>query len=210
LVKFDFHRISENSLESFIINVYRETNRSGFIKAFSSSPEMLQNSFQKIERMMRILFVKKLYLWPRFRMDVKEAIECRTAQNLQISEYNIPLSANMKRIQNALFVSINTCLQELRKASPTHFENNHNGNGNKNNDPWSFENSLFQEFDQQLRFKLDSDWHRLSYRTKQIVSDLGTLRKLLDYLIRYDAFSFYYLLLKLQQQSHEQVSPSLW
>jgi hypothetical protein len=39
---------------------------------------------------------------------------------------------------------------------------------------------------------------------------VGVLRKLLDYLIRYDAFAFYYLLMKLQQASNEQATPSLW
>jgi hypothetical protein len=39
---------------------------------------------------------------------------------------------------------------------------------------------------------------------------MGVLRKLLDYLIRYDAFSFYYLLMKLQQASTDQATPSLW
>jgi hypothetical protein len=42
------------------------------------------------------------------------------------------------------------------------------------------------------------------------VADIGVLRRLLDYLIRYDAFSFYYLLMKLQQASTDQPTPSPW
>ena len=58
--------------------------------------------------------------------------------------------------------------------------------------------------------QLESEWHRVAQRTKQLVTDVAALRKLLDYLVRYDAFAFYYLLLKLQQASSEQVVPSLW
>lgn len=57
---------------------------------------------------------------------------------------------------------------------------------------------------------MESEWHRTAPRTKQLVSDVSVLRKLLDYLIRYDAFAFYYLLMKLQVASSEQTSPSLW
>lgn len=58
--------------------------------------------------------------------------------------------------------------------------------------------------------QLEAEWHRTPLRTKQLVTDLGVLRKLLDYLIRYDAFAFYYLLMKLQQASTEQATPSPW
>mgnify|MGYP006182946457 CR=1 FL=1 len=57
---------------------------------------------------------------------------------------------------------------------------------------------------------MEAEWHRTAPRTKQLVADVGVLRKLLDYLVRYDAFSFYYLLMKLQVASSEQASPSLW
>jgi len=60
------------------------------------------------------------------------------------------------------------------------------------------------------RSQLEAEWHRTAPRTKQLVADVGVLRKLLDYLVRYDAFSFYYLLMKLQVASSEQASPSLW
>jgi hypothetical protein len=42
------------------------------------------------------------------------------------------------------------------------------------------------------------------------VADLTTLRKLLDFLLRYDAFSFYSFLLTLKSASAQQTHPSLW
>lgn len=67
-----------------------------------------------------------------------------------------------------------------------------------------------------IRKLLDPDWHRISSRTKTLLSDLADLRKLLEYLLRYDAFSFYYFLLKLKKASADSInakassSPSLW
>lgn len=52
------------------------------------------------------------------------------------------------------------------------------------------ENGLFKSFDEIVRRQLDPIWHTLGKKTKQLVSDLKTLRKLLDYLVRYDAVSF--------------------
>ncbi|KAK9076608.1 hypothetical protein SSX86_004942 [Deinandra increscens subsp. villosa] len=49
---------------------------------------------------------------------------------------------------------------------------------------------LFKSFDEIVRRQLDPIWHTLGKKTKQLVSDLRTLRKLLDYLVRYDAVTY--------------------
>ncbi len=190
-------RISETSIESFIIRVFREKNKIGFIKAFSEDPEAFQSGFAKVERLMKVLFLTKLYLWPRFRSEISRALECRITP--EVIELSISLTNNMKMIQNAVLVAMNTCVTELKKSCPNLDATN-----------LTLENGLFHSFDILIRNQLDPDWYKISYRTKQIVNDIGTLRKLLDYLIRYDAFSFYYLLLKLQTASSEQQFPSLW
>ena len=38
----------------------------GFIKAFSDAPEPFTNGFCQLERVMRNLFLKNVYLWPRY------------------------------------------------------------------------------------------------------------------------------------------------
>ncbi|KAG0495335.1 hypothetical protein HPP92_000026 [Vanilla planifolia] len=52
------------------------------------------------------------------------------------------------------------------------------------------ENGLFKSFDEFLRRQLNPIWHTLGKKTKQLVSDLSMLRKLLDYLLRYDAVTY--------------------
>jgi DNA excision repair protein ERCC-4 len=148
---------------------------------------------------MKMLFIRKLYLWPRFRREIDTQLDSNQPDVIELS---LPLTPAMKAIQSAVLVAMNTCLSELRKSVPQ-LESS-------STPLLTLENGLFQSFDRTLRNQLDADWHKISYKAKQLVTDLSTLRKLLDYLIRYDAFSFYYLLLKLQAASSEQASPSLW
>jgi DNA excision repair protein ERCC-4 len=145
------------------------------------------------------------------------------------------LTSPMKNIQNSLLIAIDTCLNEIKKACPqlTHSMSysvtagnhiNHTGvsvetvkdalltEDTTSNGPGylTVENALFHSFDSLLKRSLEADWYKLSYRTKDLISDITTLRKLLDYLIRYDAFSFYYYLEQLHITSSEQTYPSLW
>lgn len=59
-------RVTETSSEAFILRIFRKANKTGFVKAFSSNPEAFSRGFRKIEKVMKYLYVKKLYLWPRF------------------------------------------------------------------------------------------------------------------------------------------------
>jgi len=72
------HEVSEVSVEAFVLNIFRARNRQGFIKAFSDQPETLVNEYGKLERTLRTLFVKNLYLYPRFHVRVVHALEGRT------------------------------------------------------------------------------------------------------------------------------------
>lgn len=194
------HRIGEFSMEAFILRVFRDNNTTGFIKAFTEDPEQLHaGGFGKLEKTLKLLHLQKVYLWPRFQMKIKDILS--TCIQPIVTEISQPLTPNMKAIQNAIFVAMKSCIAELKKALP-HLE--------IGSTFLNLENSLFQHFDVILRHQLDVDWHKISFRTKQFITDVGNLRKLLDYLLRYDAFSFYYFLLKLRQSSTDQQTPSLW
>ncbi len=192
------HRVTENSLETFILRVYRERHTAGFIKAFSEDPEGLTGSFAKVDRTMKMLWLKKLYLWPRFHEAIVRPLDSSQPEVIEILQ---PLSDSMKTTQSALLVALSTTINELRRAAPT-LETGY----------MTLENGLFSSFDHIVRSQLEPEWHRLSPRTKQLVSDLRSLRGLLDYLIRYDSLTFYYHLLRLQADSlaRDSFSPSLW
>ena len=57
------------------------------------------------------------------------------------------------------------------------------------------ENGLFKSFDEIVKRQLDPIWHTLGKKTKQLVSDLRTLRKLLEYLVRYYSRNAYSMML---------------
>ncbi|XP_007950002.1 DNA repair endonuclease XPF [Orycteropus afer afer] len=59
------HRIIESCQEAFILRLFRQKNKRGFIKAFTDNAIAFDTGFCHVERVMRNLFVRKLYLWPR-------------------------------------------------------------------------------------------------------------------------------------------------
>jgi DNA excision repair protein ERCC-4 len=144
--------------------------------------------------------LKKLYLYPRFRHEIIQSLETRLQP--VVIELKQSLTKNMKHIQSSIFFAMNTCLKEIKK--------NINNNFNIDATFLTLENAISSNFDFFLKTQMENDWHKVTFKLKQIVADITVLRKLLDFLIRYDAFSFYYLLLKFKIASSEQVSPSLW
>jgi len=49
--------------------------QTGFIKAFSNSVQSFTFGFGHIERIMRTLFIKELYIWPRFHSTVIQSLK---------------------------------------------------------------------------------------------------------------------------------------
>ncbi|KAL0372957.1 UNVERIFIED_CONTAM: DNA repair endonuclease UVH1 [Sesamum calycinum] len=88
------------------------------------------------------------------------------------------MSPYMIGIQKAVIEVMDACLKEMRKTNKVDVED------------LTVENGFFKSFDEIVRRQLDPIWHTLGKRTKQLVSDLKTLRKLLDYLARYDAVTY--------------------
>ena len=79
------------------------------------------------------------------------------------------MSNSMKDIQNAILECVEVSISELRKA----------GTGLELDD-WTLDSALHRTFDVIIRRQLDQMWHRVSYRTRQIVNDLTVLRSILQ------------------------------
>ena len=142
-------------------------NKAGFLKAFSDNPEPLTTGFSPLATMMRNLFLKKPSLWPRFHVTVAKSLEGR--KKAEVIELEVPMSDSMKSIQNAILECIEVSISELRKA----------GTGIELDD-WTLDSALHRTFDVIIRRQLDPMWHRVSYRTRQIVNDLTVLRSILQ------------------------------
>jgi DNA excision repair protein ERCC-4 len=111
LLIYNAHKISETSIESFIIRVYSERNRAGFIKAFSEEPEALTNGYMKVERLLRSLYLQKLYLWPRFRLEITQAFD--STHQPEVIELSLPLTPSMLAIQNGVLVAMYTRIKKI-------------------------------------------------------------------------------------------------
>ncbi|KAK6537764.1 hypothetical protein TWF694_010673 [Orbilia ellipsospora] len=177
LVILHAEKVTATSLEAFIIRIYRQKNRSGFIKAFSENPDALSSGFSPLSTIMRNLFIQKSSMWPRYHIRVAQSLEVRKAE---VIELEVGMTPAMQSIQNALLQCIEISISELRK-----------GNIGLDIEDWSVDSALHRSFDVLIRKQLEPVWHRISSRTRQIASDLTTFRTILLGLLSLDAVSFH-------------------
>ncbi|KAF9042328.1 hypothetical protein BJ165DRAFT_1349294 [Panaeolus papilionaceus] len=164
-------------LEAFIVRLYREKNKQGFVKAFSDQPEHIMSGYSPLKNIMTVLQIRNVHIYPRFHDDIKKSLERRRADAVELSQ---DLTENMLDIHHAIVQCMNSTLSELKRS-----------NTRLDLDDFNVENSYFRSFEIIVRRQLDSVWHRVGPRTKQLVNDLGTLRQLLYYLLTYDPLQFH-------------------
>ena len=177
LVVLHADRVIATSLEAFILRVYRQKNKIGFLKAFADNPDPFTTGFSPLSTMMRNLFLKKASLWPRFHVTVAQSLEGK--KKAEVIELEVPMTDSMRDIQNAIMECVEISIHELKK-----------GNSGLEMDDWNLDSALLKNFDVIVRRQLDPNWHRVSWKTRQIVNDLTVLRNLLTAVLAYDAVSF--------------------
>ncbi|XP_029954633.1 DNA repair endonuclease XPF [Salarias fasciatus] len=174
------HKIIESCQEAFILRLFRQKNKTGFIKAFTDKATAFSSGFCQVERVMRNLFVKKLFLWPRFQASVNSTLE---RHKPEVVELHVSLTPAMRAIQSSILDIMSACLKELKRYNPT-----------LEAEDLSLENTLGNAFEKTIRHYLDPLWHQLGAKTKALVQDLKVLRVLLLYLTQYDCITFLNLL----------------
>jgi DNA excision repair protein ERCC-4 len=177
LVVLHADRIVATSLEAFILRIYRQRNKVGFLKGFSDNPEPFTTGFSPLATMMRNLFLRKASIWPRYQLTIKKSLEGK--KKAEVIELEVPMTDAMRDIQNAIMECVEVSIGELKK-----------GNSGLEMEDWNIDSALHKNFDTIVRRQLDPVWHRVSWKTKQIVNDLTVLRGLLHSLLTYDAVSF--------------------
>uniref|UniRef100_A0A4W6BLK8 DNA repair endonuclease XPF n=1 Tax=Lates calcarifer TaxID=8187 RepID=A0A4W6BLK8_LATCA len=190
------HKIIESCQEAFILRLFRQKNKTGFIKAFTDKATAFSSGFCQVERVMRNLFVKKLYLWPRFQASVNTALD---RHKPEVVELHVSLTPAMRAIQSSILDIMSACLKELKRYNPT-----------LEAEDLSLENTLGNAFEKTIRHYLDPLWHQLGAKTKGLVQDLKVLRVLLLYLTQYDCVTFLNLLESLRSSQKIFGSNSGW
>ena len=179
LVVWDAHRVSETSSEAFILRLFRQKNKVGFIKGISDSADSFSAGFFKVEKVMKSLFVKKLFLWPRFHVTVTE---CLNENGIDLVELKQAMTPSLLGLQSAIVDAMDACLVEIRKNNKVDLSE------------LTMETALLAAFDAVVRRQLMPVWNKVGAKTKQLVEDLKTLRKLLAFVADYDCVTFLDLL----------------
>ncbi|KAJ7758792.1 hypothetical protein DFH07DRAFT_448152 [Mycena maculata] len=170
-------RVTPLVLEAFIVRLYREKNKTGFLKAFTDQPEHITNGMSPLKNIMKELQLRTVHIYPRFQEDIKKSLERRRADVIELSQ---SLSEPMADIHHAIIQCMTSTLGELKRSHST-----------LDLDDFKVENAYFRSFDVVVRRQLDSVWHKIGPKTKQLVTDLGILRRLLLYLLTYDPLQFH-------------------
>ncbi|KAG8893575.1 hypothetical protein FRC00_010334 [Tulasnella sp. 408] len=123
------------------------------------------------------LQLKRTHIYPRFHEEVQTSLGRRKAD---VVELYVPMTPKMQDIHQGIVHCISATLNELKKNNTT-----------LDLDDLTVENSYFVSFDSIVRRQLDPVWHKIGSKTKQLVSDLGTLRRLLNYLLALDPITFH-------------------
>ncbi|GME49963.1 DNA repair protein rad16 [Neofusicoccum parvum] len=93
-------KIVATSLEAFILRIFRQKNKAGFLKAFSDNPEPFATGFSPLATMMRNMFLRKPTLYPRFHVSVAKSLEGR--RKAEVIELEVPMTEAMTAIQQAV------------------------------------------------------------------------------------------------------------
>lgn len=159
------HQIIESCQEAFALRLYRQKNKTGFIKAFTMSAEAFTYGYGHVEKVMRNLFVRELFLWPRFQATIQKNLKAFEPTSV---EFHIPMTAKMTQIQTNLLDLMNFIVKELKRINP-----------NVDLDEVSVENCVTKRFQKILQSQLDCIWNQLSSKTKLLIADLKVLRNLM-------------------------------
>jgi len=169
------HQVTATSREAFILQIFRDSTRQlidehhAFIKAFTEHPARLATGFNHLNKVMRALHVRRVFLWPRFHVGVSAALKGHEPEVIEVSQ---PLTKSMISVQRGVISAMDACLEELQSSTTLAITE------------LKVESSLTGDFDQRIRRQLDPMWNKLPPSTKQIVADLKTLRQMLNYLLR--------------------------
>lgn len=181
----DAHKVSEYGMEAFCLYLLRKQNETAFIKAFSDDPEGLIRGFSKAEKILKTLRISQLFLYPRFHVEINADL---SHSRVEIIEINSTLTQRMRMIQMSILGILESSIGDICKDNSL------------NTDDFNVGLSVLGEFDSIIRQHLESDWHRVGFKTKQLLKEIRTLRNILTYSVDYDAVTFYnYLKIQVEE-----------
>lgn len=192
LVVFSSESVREGTNDHFAIKLFRMRNRAGFVKAFSELPNRLASGFHKCEKLMRMLYISRLCLWPRFHKSVKSSLRDHVPDLVDLS---VPLTGKMGALLNALRDLVSTIFEDLRSATKLiDFSDAYHEEAGRSR-------MLKYNFDLIVRQQVERAGEKVSWRVRNLVGDLSTLRALLTDVLELNSVLFYQKLMTLRHTS---------
>lgn len=176
--------IRERSNLHFALTLFRARNRTAFVKALSEAPTSLARGFHTAERQLRVLYLSRLVLWPRFHRSVRSALRPHAPDLLDLA---VPTAPRQTALLAALGNVVHAVLHDVRSATRTLdlSEVFREREGRK---------SLAHNFDDLVRSQLEgSDDCAVipTARVRGLLADLSVLRSLLRDTFELDAVALY-------------------
>ncbi|KAG1844373.1 hypothetical protein F4604DRAFT_1821532 [Suillus subluteus] len=98
------------SLKAFIVRLYREKNKAGFLKALSDQPEHITSGMSLLKNIM------KSFNRDTFHEDVKQTLETHKADVIDLHQH---LTESMEAIHHAIVQCMTVTLSELKRSNKT-------------------------------------------------------------------------------------------
>ncbi|KAK4055410.1 DNA repair protein RAD16 [Microbotryomycetes sp. JL221] len=196
LIVMHAETVTPESSEAFVVRLYRQHNKEGFLKAFSDQPEQFTFGISPLQTVLQQLKIRQVIIIPRFHDQVDKDLQKRKADVVELYQ---PLSSNMLDIQTAILECMELTLSEIKRSN-TYLEV----------EEFTVENALFRSFESLVRRQLEPVWHKVGPRTRSYVNDLSTLRKLQNYLLSFDSIQFLRYIETLLSSQSDQKNQSAW
>lgn len=125
-------RITPLVLEAFIVRLFREKNKQGFIKAFTDQPEHITSGLSPLKNIMKELQLRNVHIYPRwvnpvrcghwltffffgrFHESIKKAFERRRPDVVELSQDMTDL---MKDIHTSILECMKITLSDLKRSN---------------------------------------------------------------------------------------------
>lgn len=190
-------QVKERSNDHFALSLFRARNRIAFIKAFSENATALARGFHTVEKLMRLLYVSRLALWPRFHQSVRRTLR---AHSPDLVDLVVQPSQRVATMITALRDTAYAVLNDLKQATRAidFSELYVNAEDDKKAGTVMLQDvmpsrrqKLVYNFDDVVRRQLEGADAVISQRVRTHLADLTTLRALLRDAFTLDAVLFY-------------------
>lgn len=163
---------------AFAVNLYREKNKAGFIKAFSDAPEAFSRETSQLEHVLKTLTLRIVHLFPRFDATVEQTLSPESQPTtLEITPM---VTDAMRDIQISVVNMIRKGLMHLKRLQQVDLSQ------------LTLDECCFKKsWETRIQTLVDPIWGSLPKQYKRLIQDITIFRKLLLQLTRLDAIPFY-------------------